>query len=274
MIHVSNKNFNLENSDKLFEQFILNKPFPHFVIDDFLEKESALKILNNFEINKHWTNSSLVNNYKKYGLNNRKYMDKNCNDVIDELGSDEFIEILSKTTGIKNIFLDPHLDGGGLYQIFNGGSLNLHTDFNSHTIEKKWKRVLNIIIYLNENWIEKYNGNLELWDDKIKNKGKSIMPTFNRCVIFKTDKKSFHGHPETLKLPPNMSRKSLAAYYFVKEDKVLKLYSTKFVGRPKDTVYYKFLIAMDTFLNRVFSFLKRYRIVNDKFASKILDLFN
>ena len=130
MIHVSNKNFNLENSDKLLEQFILNKPFPHFVIDDFLEKESALKIINNFEINKHWTNSSLVNNYKKYGLNNRKYMDKNCNDVIDELGSDEFIEILSKTTGIKNIFLDPHLDGGGLHQIFNGGLLNLHTDFN------------------------------------------------------------------------------------------------------------------------------------------------
>ena len=71
MIHVSNKNFNLENSDKLFEQFILNKPFPHFVIDDFLEKESALKILNNFEINKHWTNSSLVNNYKKYGFGRR-----------------------------------------------------------------------------------------------------------------------------------------------------------------------------------------------------------
>ena len=274
MIHVSNKNFNLENSDNYYNQFILNKPFPHFVIDDFLENESAKKILNNFKINKHWTNSSLVNNYKKYGLNNRKYMDKNCNDVIDELGSDAFIQILSKVTGIKNIFLDPHLDGGGLHQIFNGGSLNLHTDFNSHTIEKKWKRVLNIIIYLNENWVEEYNGNLEFWDDKIKKKGKSIMPIFNRCVIFQTNKKSFHGHPETLNLPQNISRKSLAAYYFVKEDKSLKLYSTKFVGRPKDTIFYKFLIGVDTFLNKIFSFLKRYRIVNDKFASKILDLFN
>ena len=110
--------------------------------------------------------------------------------------------------------------------------------------------------------------------DKIKTKVKSIIPILNRCVVFKTNKKCFHGHPETLNMPPNMSRKSLAAYYFIKEDKVLKLYSTMFVGRPKDTIFYKFLIGIDTFLNKIFSFLKRYRIVNDKFASKILDLFN
>ena len=34
-----------------------------------------------------------------------------------------------------------------------------------------------------------------------------------------------------------------------------------------------FLIFSDTFLNRIFSFLKRYHIVSDKFASKILNLF-
>ena len=159
-----------------------------------------------------------------------------------------------------------------MQQVFNGGLLNVHTDFNSHITETTWKRVLNILIYLNHNWIDEYNGKLELWDEKVEKKVKSISPIFNRCVIFKTDKKSFHGHPEKLNLPSNMSRKSIAAYYFVKEDKKLKLYPTKFVGRPKDSFYYKFLISFETFANRLLSLLKRYHIVSDKFVSKILDL--
>ena len=55
-------------------------------------------------------------------------------------------------SGINNIFLDPALDGGGLHQVFNGGLLNVHTDFNTHLVEKTWRRVLNILIFLNHNW--------------------------------------------------------------------------------------------------------------------------
>ncbi len=273
MKHILQENFSTQKVDKYSEEFKTNSPYPHIVIDNFLLKDSANKALDNFTINDNWTNVSLVNNYKKYQLTDKKCMDKNCNEIFEELNSREFIDILIKITGINNIFLDPTLDGGGLHQVLNGGSLNVHTDFNTHIIEKTWKRVLNILIYLNHNWIDEYNGKLELWDEKVKKKVKSISPIFNRCVIFKTDKKSFHGHPEKLNLPFNMSRKSIAAYYFVKGDQKLKLYTTKFVGRPKDSFYYKFLIGFDTFMNRIFSFLKRNHIVSNKFASKVLDLF-
>ena len=70
-----------------------------------------------------------------------------------------------------------------------------------------------------------------------------------------------------------MSRKSFAAYYFVEEEKTIKLYPSTFTARPGDKLYYKLLMGLDSFLNKIFSFLKRYKIVNDKFASKILDLF-
>jgi len=273
MKHISLENLNSHEVEKYSKEFKSNSPYPHIVIDNFLAKDSADKVLDNFKINENWINVSFVNNYKKYQLIDKKVMDKNCNEIFEELNSREFINILIKITGINNIFLDPTLDGGGLQQIFNGGSLNIHTDFNTHIIEKTWKRVLNILIYLNYNWIDEYKGKLEFWDEKVEKKIKSISPIFNRCVIFKTDKKSFHGHPEKLNLPPNMSRKSIAAYYFVKEDKKLKLYTTKFVGRPKDSFYYKFLISFETFINRIFSFLKRNHILSDKFASKLLDLF-
>ena len=273
MAILSHKLFERQNLAECSETFITNDPFPHIVIDNFLSEESANKALSSFELNENWINCSLVNNYKKYQLTKKNFMNETCNQIFDELASKEWIDKVKKITKINDIFLDTSLDGGGLHQIFNNGSLNIHSDFNSHTINKTWRRVLNILIYLNKDWKEEYNGNLELWDEKVQNNIKSIPPIFNRCVIFKTDKKSFHGHPEKLKLPSNMSRKSIAAYYFVDEKKDLELYSTFFVGRPKDTKVYKFLIWTDTFLNRVFSFLKRKKILNDKFASKILDLF-
>ena len=273
MKHVSNGNFSLTNPEIYFKEFSLNTPFPHFVIENFLNEDSANKVLNNFKITKKWTNLSLVNNYKKFLLNDREFMDVNCNEIIEELGSKEFIENLSRCTGYKNIFLDKDLVGGGLQQSLNGGSLNIHTDFTSHIIKKNWRRVLNLIIYFNKDWQNKYNGNIEFWDNQVKKKIKSYSPIFNRCVIFKTDEKSFHGFPDTLNLPLKISRKSLAVYYFIEEDKPIKLYPSTFISRPSDKIHYKFLMGVDSFLNKIFSFLKRYKIVNDKLASRILDLF-
>ena len=56
---------------------------------------------------------------------------------------------------------------------------------------------------------------------------KKISPTFNRLVLFDTNKYSYHGHPEPLKTPPGIRRNSLATYFYVKE-------------RPKDQNYQGF----------------------------------
>ena len=74
-------------------------------------------------------------------------------------------------------------------------------------------------------------------------------------------------------MPSGVSRKSIAVYYFVKEDNELELYPTKFVARPQDSFYYKIQVNSENFLNRIFSFLKRKHILSDKFATKVLDLF-
>jgi len=43
---------------------------------------------------------------------------------------------------------------------------------------------------------------------------KEILPSFNTMAIFSTTDFSNHGHPELLNCPKEMSRKSLALYYF------------------------------------------------------------
>ena len=52
---------------------------------------------------------------------------------------------------------------------------------------------------------------------------KKIVPYFNKIVIFNTNDFSYHGHPDTLKCPDNITRKSIALYYYSN-------------GRPKEEV--------------------------------------
>ena len=271
---INYQNLNSKKIQVFSLKYKSSKPFPYIIIDNFLEKNFANKILDSFKLNSDWINYTFVNNFKKYGFNDRKKMNKNLNNLFNSLASKKFTGKLNKITNINGLFLDPKLDGGGLHQIFKGGYLNVHTDFSSHTNKPNWTRVLNILIYLNKNWKKSYKGNLELWSKDGRNKVSEISPKFNRCVVFFTNKNSFHGHPEKLNCPSNVSRKSIAAYYFVKNKINLKLSPTNYISRPNDNLKTRFLIGFDKNLNSIYSYLKRKNILNDKKITKILNLFS
>lgn len=271
---INYQNLNSKKIQVFSLKYKRSKPFPYIIIDNFLEKNFANKILDSFKLNSDWINYTFVNNFKKYGFNDRKKMNKNLNNLFNSLASKKFTGKLNKITNINGLFLDPKLDGGGLHQIFKGGYLNVHTDFSSHTNKPNWTRVLNILIYLNKDWKKSYKGNLELWSKDGRNKVSEISPKFNRCVVFFTNKNSFHGHPEKLNCPSNVSRKSIAAYYFVKNKSNLKLSPTNYISRPNDNLKTRFLIGFDKNLNSIYSYLKRKNILNDKKITKILNLFS
>jgi len=75
-------------------------------------------------------------------------------------------------------------------------------------------RRINLLLYLNKDWKDEYNGQLELWDRATMTKGKAVAPLFNRAVIFSTVKEALHGHPTPLAAPPGVARRSLALYYY------------------------------------------------------------
>ena len=55
--------------------------------------------------------------------------------------------------------------------------LNIHSDFQSHIINKNWARRLNLLLYFNKGWTEKNNGNIELWDKDLNNNfNKEVFP--------------------------------------------------------------------------------------------------
>ena len=72
----------------------------------------------------------------------------------------------------------------------------------------------------------------------MQNKLKEVAPLFNRCVIFNADADSFHGHPEPLNTPPDITRKSIALYYYTAlpiENDSGESRHTNYVARPNDT---------------------------------------
>ena len=110
--------------------------------------------------------------------------------MIDFCNSIIFVRFLESITGIPGIIQDPYLLGGGMHSTLNNGFLKLHTDFNGHTKLKLYRR-LNLLIFLNQDWQDNWEGHLLLVkkNDKELEIRKKIAPEINTSVIFNTEKK-------------------------------------------------------------------------------------
>jgi Rps23 Pro-64 3,4-dihydroxylase Tpa1-like proline 4-hydroxylase len=127
------------------------------------------------------------------------------------------LKFLEELTGIKNLMADELLMGGGLHRIKSGGKLSIHKDYTVHPLKKIYRR-LNLLLYLNKDWKNEWEGNLELWDKNMKNAEVKVEPIFNRVVIFTIGDDSLHGHPVPLNAPSDINRDSIALYYFTEEN--------------------------------------------------------
>ncbi len=194
------------------------KPFRYFIYDGFFKLDAAEKILANYPsvTQLGWDNTTYINQKNKFTLTKFGKEAHLLKEVFDELNSEAFLQLMSEITGIENLLGDEELFGGGLHQSRKGAFLDVHVDFNIHPKTKQHRR-MNLIIYMNKDWKEEYNGYLELWDMDKKKQIEYVAPIFNRCVVFETNEISFHGHPKKLNTPDGTTRKSLAVYYYTKE---------------------------------------------------------
>ena len=137
----------------------------------------------------------------------------------------EFLEFLRELTGIEDLIGDWRFEGGGFHVTYPGGLLNIHHDFNytDKMGPDRMYRKVNLLVYLNEDWEKEWGGELELWKSDVSSKFKSIVPQFNRAVLFNIEDAP-HGHPDPLQCPEGECRRSLAFYYYSKTPNNNKLY--------------------------------------------------
>lgn len=220
-----------------YASYINAKPFPHIVFDNFFDPQLVDIVLSEFPKPGQISWQKFDNQHEiklasaaeaSFGPITRLFL--------YHLNSATFLEFLSRVTGIENLIPDPGFEGGGLHQIVPGGKLGIHADFNKHR-KYDLDRRLNLLLYLNKDWKEEYGGYLELWDRQMTRCEAKVLPIFNRVMVFGTTDFTYHGHPDPLRCPENMSRKSLALYYFTNgrpAEEVSGEHSTIFRARTED----------------------------------------
>ena len=225
--------------DLLHEDYVSAQPFPHIVLDGILPGDLPRRILANFPVEA--LASDTVFNINYGGHFKRQVAPEDCNAFVRELfhffNSRPMLAFLEGLSGITGLLPDPYFEGGGFHEISAGGLLGIHADFRIHE-RLHLQRRLNLLIYLNENWQDEWNGRLELWDRKMQGCVKAISPLINRCVVFNTDADSYHGHPDPLATPPDVKRRSIALYYYTASKAVYREVpnlSTMYHARPTDS---------------------------------------
>lgn len=236
----------------LAEKYRTASPFPHIIIDDFVEPKLLRKVAQEYPSTQDRRYFDRDQERLKYQFDPGEVNSGLVRNLFAELNSRAFLGFLEELTGFSGLLSDPYFEGGGLHETKRGGHLGVHADFNVHS-RLQVERKLNLLIYLNEDWDDSYGGQLELWDRQMKKCVVRVKPVFGRAVIFNTALDSFHGHPDPLNCPPERTRRSIATYYYsAPEEGVAAL--------PKRTTNFK---ARPGTKDRSDWQIRRYHFVND-----------
>ena len=230
----------LASAPRIREAFMDAKPFRHVVIDDFLEASACEALLRDFPP----FNERRARN--EHGEVGRKAVNENVADVSPSyrsfhayINSTEFLSAVSALTGIDDLIADETLFGGGTHENLAGQGLDLHIDFNIDERRMLHRRV-NLLIYLNKEWEESWGGAIELHRDPFNpaiDEWTSVVPLFNRAVLFETNEYSWHGF-RRIELPPekqHLSRKSFSIYLYTQDrpaEEVVAPHTTFYVAAP------------------------------------------
>ena len=229
----------LARRDQLAREFRDAQPFQHVAIDGFLDPAFCRALLDEFPRfeDRYALNETGAVGGKAVRMDVREISDT-YRALDRSIQAPEFLDLVSRITGIPDLLYDPDYIGGGTHENVQGQGLDPHVDFNYHP-GTRWHRRLNLIVYLNPEWQDAWGGSLELHsdprapDDRVS----LVTPLYNRCVIFETTETSWHGFSR-IALPPerrDLSRRSVALYFYTRErpaEELADTHSTIYVNRP------------------------------------------
>lgn len=220
--------------------FNAEKPFKHIVLDNFFTVGVAHDLLQEFP---KFEDKYALNELGKVGgkavITDIKNISSSYKSIYRYLNSKEFLQSIEDITGIKNLIADPKMYGGGTHENTAGQELDAHIDYN-YINGGNLHRRLNLILYLNKEWEPDWGGSIELHSNPRKpndNVIKSVLPLYNRVLIFETNEHSWHGFTK-IQLPTDkqhLTRKSLAIYLYTTErpkEEIAPHHTTFYVQRP------------------------------------------
>jgi hypothetical protein len=216
----------IEHGTDLVAAFRSARPFPHVVIDSFLDPALARALVDEFPAIDEMPKSRDYVFSDKRELSSVERSPSGARFAALMTGP-AFRAVVEQLTGETGLFVDPAFHGGGYHQGSDGSFLDLHTDFNVHPLHPSWLRTLNVLLYLNDDWHESYGGHLLIRSSPVE-EPVTIAPLMNRAVIMETSDRTYHGY-RRMSLPPGVSRRSVAAYVYGTTEQAVVTRTTSWV---------------------------------------------
>lgn len=180
------------------------KPYPIWVIDNFLKPEVINDILSSWipisddrwhdEYSMIQGEKNIVENGMK-SISDMSLMPELIRETLNKFHSNEFTDYISELTKLQNLVPDTTSRWSGMRTMLPDSYQLIHSDARSNPVTGLRKE-LTCLLYLNPNYNrEKDEGCLEIWHDDMIGKALEIEPILNRFVIFYNTNKSYHGVP-------------------------------------------------------------------------------
>jgi hypothetical protein len=191
------------------------RPFPHAVLDGFLRPRFCAALLREFPPYDPTASRNAFGQDGKACREDLRTLGPAFRRFDDLAASAGFRRSLERLTGISGLRHDPYHFGGGAQENRTGMRLWPHVDFDRHPVTG-WHRRLNLLLYLNPDWVPARGGELRLHSGPRVAPSRSMAPLFNRGVVFTTSRRSWHSVAPVLG-PAGTSRRSVSVYYYTAE---------------------------------------------------------
>ncbi len=216
-----------------FRQAHPKKVARHFALDNLLPQELAL------QLHAECPKPREMHPLSSFGECRLKYshlreVSPLLKDINAAIQDQRVVAAIEDITAIHAQQPDPSRYAGGITALMKGHFINPHID-NSHDVDKKLYRTVNVLYYLSPQWQTEHGGNYELWDESIHHH--VLVPyAFNRLVVMETNHHSWHAvSPVRVK----QARYCIFNYFFSERCPEAKDYFnvTHYQPRPEQTFH-------------------------------------
>jgi Rps23 Pro-64 3,4-dihydroxylase Tpa1-like proline 4-hydroxylase len=225
-------------ADQYRESYLASPPWPHVVIDSLFDP--AIIAAAELEELEPALGFEIKRRARMVKAQSPVPSGPAAKEILQALDSPPFVAFLEDLTGISGLIADPTHYWAGLHVFPPGAYQSLHSDFLVHPVNGLAHRV-NVLVYLNGDWKDEYEGNLELWKHDMTSHDR-IAPRAGSTVIFETSSATLHAVADPVRCPPGRARLSLATNYFATSPGPDHLKESRFrrPKRPQDPWYMGF----------------------------------
>jgi Rps23 Pro-64 3,4-dihydroxylase Tpa1-like proline 4-hydroxylase len=190
------------------ERFSSAKPFPHLVLDGFLDARFARALAAEFPRYDFRRFRDAFGRRAKASYPDLAALGPAFRRLEALAGSRAFLRKLERLTGIAGLLHSRDRYPGAAHEYLAGMSLRPHLDFNV-LAGKGWHRRLNLVLFLTPEWRTGGGGEVVLGGRIPLRRRRAVAPLFNRCLLFATGENSWHSL-RALRVP----RRSVSLYFY------------------------------------------------------------